>query len=100
MKIVRRMLSASLLVILLAATVLAQGLPKANSPEEVGMSSERLSRLTSGLKADVDKGVIPGAVGIILRKGKIAYLEAIGFQDREKQTPMSNDSHFSHLLHE
>jgi CubicO group peptidase (beta-lactamase class C family) len=94
MKAIKQIISVSLLLVLLTATALAQGLPKATSPEEVGMSSERLSRLTTGLQADVDKGTIPGAVAIILRKGKIAYSEAIGFQDREKQIPMSKDSIF------
>lgn len=94
MKFVKRIISVSLFVVLLTATALAQGLPKAESPEEVGMSSARLARLTSGLKTDVDNGSIPGAVAIILRKGKVAYCEAVGFQDRENQIPMSTDSIF------
>jgi len=94
MKAFKRMILMSLLIVLIATTALAQGLPKATSPEEVGMSSERLARLTAGLQADVDKGAIPGAVAIILRKGKVAYWEAVGFQDREKQIPMSKGSIF------
>jgi CubicO group peptidase (beta-lactamase class C family) len=94
MKIVNKIISVSLLVVLLAVTAMAQGLPKASNPEEVGMSSERLAKLTSGLKAEVDKGVIPGAVAIVLRKGKVAYFEAVGFQDRERQISMSKDSIF------
>jgi beta-lactamase family protein len=72
----------------------AQGLPRASQPEEVGFSSERLGRLTSAFKGDVDKGLIPGAVVLIARHGKIAYLEAFGFQDREKKIPMSADAIF------
>ena len=34
----------------------AQSLPTAR-PEQVGLSSERLNRLTATLKADIDKGV-------------------------------------------
>jgi CubicO group peptidase (beta-lactamase class C family) len=37
---------------------------------------------------------LPGAVVAIARRGKLAYLEAIGFQDREKQVPMAADSIF------
>jgi CubicO group peptidase (beta-lactamase class C family) len=46
------------------------------------------------MQADVDKGTIPGAVIMVSRKGKIAYLEAFGFQDREKQIPMKTDAIF------
>ena len=42
----------------------------------------------------MDKGAIPGAVILIARDGKIADLEAIGFQDREKKTPMGTDAIF------
>jgi CubicO group peptidase (beta-lactamase class C family) len=94
MKIIKRIMSVTVIVILLAATAIAQGLPQAKTPEEVGMSSERLARLTSVFQEDVDKGVIPGAVGIVVRKGKVAYFKAIGFRDRGKQIPMTDDSIF------
>jgi CubicO group peptidase (beta-lactamase class C family) len=44
--------------------------------------------------ADVGKGAIPGAVALIARRGKLAYLEAFGFRDREKKLPMAADSIF------
>jgi len=94
MKIIKRIMSVTVIVILLAATAIAQGLPQAKTPEEVGMSSERLARITSVFQEDVDKGVIPGAVGIVVRRGKIAYFEAIGFRDREKKILMTDDSIF------
>jgi hypothetical protein len=47
-----------------------------------------LTRLTAAFQAEVDKGVIPGAVVLIARKGKVAYFEAIGFQNRENKEPM------------
>ena len=46
----------SLLSACVAFTAVAQELPKANQPEEVGFSSERLKRLTSVVQADIDKG--------------------------------------------
>ena len=81
-------------VILLAATASAQGLPKAKNGEEVGLSSERLKRITAGFQKDVDKGDVPGAVIMVLRKGKVAYYEAIGFQDRENKIPMARNTIF------
>lgn len=69
-------------------------LPRADKPEEVGLSSERLQRLSDTLRRDVDKGVIPGAVVLIARHGKIACLEAIGYRDREAGAAMSADTLF------
>jgi CubicO group peptidase (beta-lactamase class C family) len=75
-------------------TTLIQGIPQATNPEEVGLSKERLERISTWLKTDIDKKVIPGAVVMVLRKGKIAYYEAFGFQDREKNIPMARNSIF------
>lgn len=75
-------------------SALAQGLPKAGQPEEVGLSPARLQRLADGFRAEVDKGALPGAVVLIARNGKVGYLEAFGFQDREKQIPMKTDAIF------
>jgi CubicO group peptidase (beta-lactamase class C family) len=63
-------------------------------PESVGMSSERLERLTSTLEGYVSDERIAGAVAIVARKGKIAYLEAVGLRDRESNSPMELDSIF------
>ncbi|MGA2330955.1 MAG: serine hydrolase [Syntrophales bacterium] len=87
MKIIRRIMAATVLLMLLVTIAGAQGLPKARTPEEVGLSSERLKRIFATLQADVDKGVIPGAVVMIVRKGRVAYYEAFGYQDREKKSP-------------
>jgi CubicO group peptidase (beta-lactamase class C family) len=75
-------------------SALAQGLPQATQPEEVGFSSQRLTRLTAAFQSEVDKGAIPGAVVLIARKGKVAYFEAIGFQNRENKEPMRTDAIF------
>ncbi len=90
----RKVICMSAVATCIAFSALAQGLPKATHPEDVGFSSERLKRLTSAFQTDVDKGTIPGAVVLIARNGKVAYLEAIGFQDREKKVPMSTDAIF------
>jgi CubicO group peptidase (beta-lactamase class C family) len=84
----------AVLFMLLVSMASAQGLPNAKNPEEVGLSSERLKRISAWMKADIEKGVIPGAVVLIARQGKIAYFEAFGYRDREKNLPMSRDSIF------
>jgi CubicO group peptidase (beta-lactamase class C family) len=68
--------------------------PRAGTPEEVGLSSERLARITAWLRGEVEQGRVPGAVAAIGRRGKIAYLEAIGYRDREAGAPMPVDAVF------
>jgi CubicO group peptidase (beta-lactamase class C family) len=63
-------------------------------PEDVGLSSERLNRISITLKAHIEKGVIPGAVVLVARKGKIAYFESFGMRDLETSSPMQKDTIF------
>jgi CubicO group peptidase (beta-lactamase class C family) len=72
----------------------AQPLPITRHPEEAGFSSTRLETAKGVLKADVDAKRLPGAVLLIARNGKVAFYEAIGYQDRGSQTPMKKDSIF------
>ena len=76
-----------------APSARAAELPSAK-PEEVGLSSARLARITETLKADVERGRIPGAVVVIARRGKIAYAEAVGFRDKPAGAPMPLDAIF------
>src|SRR5262250_203219 len=87
------MLPAVLLYLFTVVVAQAQGLPTA-TPEQVGLSAERLSKITATLKADVARGVIPGAVLLVSRHGKIAMFEAIGMRDPATKAPMSKDSIF------
>jgi CubicO group peptidase (beta-lactamase class C family) len=64
------------------------------TPEQVGMSGERLGRITATLKKEIADGRLPGAVVMVARKGKIVYSDAIGFQDKGAQTPMKVDTIF------
>lgn len=78
---------------LVSSPLNGQGLPIAE-PESVGMSSDRLNRLTETLKTYVNEDRLAGAVTIIARRGKIAYLEAIGKRDIEAGDPMQKNSIF------
>ena len=82
-----------LAILLVAETLFAQGLTVAK-PEAVGMSSERLARLTEALQDYVDDGRLSGAVAIVSRRGHIAYLEAVGHRDKEAASPMATDTIF------
>ena len=72
----------------------ADPLPRAE-PETVGMSSARLARIGEVLRADIERGRIPGAVLAIARKGKIVYFEAFGYRDKAAGVPMTTDTIFS-----
>jgi CubicO group peptidase (beta-lactamase class C family) len=69
-------------------------MPRADKPENVGMSPQRLQRIRDALQADIDKGVVPGAVALIARRGKIAFLEALGYRDREAGAAIAPDTIF------
>ena len=77
-----------------APAIAADPLPRA-APADVGLSPRGLERIGEVLKADVEKGRIPGAVVAIARKGKLAYFEAFGFRDKAAAVPMTTDSIFS-----
>ena len=60
----------------------------------IAVSPARLARIGALLQEDVDQGRIPGAVALVARHGRLAYLKAVGFRDREKRLPMTEDSIF------
>ena len=71
----------------------AQGLTL-TSPEQMGLSSERLARMSELIRRDVEKGEIPGVVVLVARRGKIVYFEAIGHRDKAGGAPMPRDAIF------
>ncbi len=63
-------------------------------PEEVGLSSAALERLSSAIKDRVASGHVPGAVALVARHGKVAYFESFGAANPVTGAPMGNDSIF------
>jgi CubicO group peptidase (beta-lactamase class C family) len=63
-------------------------------PEEVGFSSEQLSKVESYFASRVEKGEIAGMVTLVARHGKIAHFSAVGYQDAEQEIPMERDTLF------
>jgi uncharacterized integral membrane protein (TIGR00701 family) len=55
---------------------------------------ERLARIAPWFQDRIDQGVYPGAVIGLVRDDKVAYLQAVGTQDRAKKMPMKTDSIF------
>ena len=88
-----RFLAALLALTLSAPSLRADSLPRAK-PEEVGFSSPRLQRLTDAFEGYVKDGKLAGAVVLVARRGKVAYLGAFGQRDREANAPMKADTIF------
>jgi CubicO group peptidase (beta-lactamase class C family) len=63
-------------------------------PEEVGLSSERLSRIGEFALAEMEKDRIAGAVSLVARRGHIVYFESAGKADIEEGRAMREDSIF------
>lgn len=71
----------------------AQELPTA-SPEEHGMSSEKLKDLEAAMQGLVDDGNVAGIITSIMRDGKVIHFETYGQMDMEKDKPMQEDALF------
>jgi CubicO group peptidase (beta-lactamase class C family) len=78
----------------LSAAALAEELTISNDPAGLGFSAARLARIGSWYEARVVAGDLPGAVVAIAKNGKLAYLQAIGYQDRAQTIPVNPDSIF------
>ena len=63
-------------------------------PEDVGLSSTALGRLSAALQDRVASGHLPGAVALIARHGKVGWFQAFGKQDPVSGAPMRTDSIF------
>ena len=72
----------------------AQGLPKVQTPEEVGFLSTRLKTLSDRMNEGVRNNELPGAVVLIVRNGRVVMFDSFGFRDKEAKVPMTNDTIF------
>ena len=95
------------LVILLAVLVAVPAMPAARdakaaenagleraTPESVGMSAERLERVTAAMQGYIDRNLVAGTVTLIARRGKVVHYEAHGLRDVENGQPMEADAIF------
>jgi CubicO group peptidase (beta-lactamase class C family) len=79
----------------LAAALLAQaGELPATKPEAVGLSPERLERLTRVMQEAVDSGRTAGLVALVSRNGRVAYLKSFGKLDLARRTSMPTNAIF------
>src|SRR5476651_258677 len=68
--------------------------PTAAKPEEVGLSSTQLRKIEEVTKKNIDDGLIPGAVMLVARRGKVAWVSVQGKRTADSPDPMKIDSIF------
>jgi CubicO group peptidase (beta-lactamase class C family) len=65
-----------------------------SEPEEVGFSSARLALIRPSLQKYIERKMIPNAVTLVARRGKIVHYEAQGFMDFDSRKPAPKDTIF------
>lgn len=93
MKMTRSILFFTALCLGLSCLGHAGRLPAA-SPEDVGMSAEKIARIKPAVQALVDKEKIAGASVIVARKGQIVFFETFGMMNRQAAKPVEQDTIF------
>jgi CubicO group peptidase (beta-lactamase class C family) len=81
--------------------VMAVGVGLAGAPtvpmtaaETVGLSTQGLKAYSQALQGLVDEGRLAGVSTLVARHGKVAMMEAFGYQDLEARKPLAKDSIF------
>jgi CubicO group peptidase (beta-lactamase class C family) len=63
--------------------------------KEAGFDADRLERITEHLERSyIEPGKIAGCQVAVSRHGHVAYFRSLGHADRERQTPMADDTIF------
>jgi len=84
-------------LLLMAGAAQAQtqvALTPTGKPEDVGLSSAQLQKIEAAMKKNIDDGLIPGAVMLVSRRGRVAWVNAQGKRDPASPDPMKVDSIF------
>lgn len=83
------------LILLLAVAIQTQGQPlPTGKPEDSGISAARLARIDQMMQEHVNKKMIPGAVVLLMRNGKVVHQKAFGFKDVESQAALKTNDIF------
>ena len=65
------------------------------APKRAGFAPERINRITEHLDQNyIQPGKIVGCQTLVARHGHVAYFKSQGLRDRERRTPMADDTIF------
>jgi CubicO group peptidase (beta-lactamase class C family) len=82
---------------LMAASIMATA-TRAQSPTvppaQGALSMDRLARIGAWASKEIAQNRLAGGIGLIARRGKIAYFETYGMADKEAGRPMTKDTIF------
>ncbi|MDG1025604.1 MAG: serine hydrolase [Gammaproteobacteria bacterium] len=78
---------------LLSSIAQANDFPTA-APEKVGVSSDRLQRLSKTMQRYIDSNMLAGTVSLVSRNGKVIHVESQGWKNKETGEQMTDDSIF------
>jgi CubicO group peptidase (beta-lactamase class C family) len=87
-------LALALATLALGAALRAAGSIPAGKAEDVGLSTERLKRVSEAVQRHLTAGNVAGAVTLVARRGKIAHFDAQGVMDVDTKKPMAKDNLF------
>lgn len=62
------------------------------TPEEVGLSTERLARIRPVMEKYVGKDKMAGVLTLLARRGEVVHTECVGLMDREAGKPVQPDT--------
>ena len=92
---VRSLVFALIAAACLSPPLRAQSTAAAPKPRiEAGFAVDRLARIDQMLQRYVDENQIAGAVGLVMRDGRIVYERAVGWADKEAGRRMTTDAIF------
>jgi CubicO group peptidase (beta-lactamase class C family) len=94
MKSLKSVLSIVALLIATSTAYAETPAPPAAKPEDVGLSSAQLKRLEAVTKQNIDDGLMPGAVMLVARRGKVAWVSVQGKRAPDSDDAMKFDSIF------
>lgn len=83
----------ALCISVIAAPAFAGDLATA-APNQVGMSADRLDRITEITQGYVDEGKLAGAITMVARHGKLVHFEAVGSRGADDSKELTKDSLF------
>ena len=63
-------------------------------PEDVSMSSARLTRLTTLMQGYINRKEVAGVVTLIARQGRVVHFDGLGHRSVEDAAPMATDTIF------
>ena len=75
------------------APAVGQGLPQGD-PAALGVSPERLGRLSTALDGYVERGELAGGVALVARRGRTVFRHAFGHRDIESGSEMTEETIF------